>query len=80
MSFAPITGSAIFQDQSLRQQAGGNSLAQILRVVLLALLAALGIGLAMLPRAGHAAPAGQHHAQPWLGRTALSSWAPAAAN
>lgn len=66
MRFAPITRSAISENQLLRKRAGGNSLAQVLLVVLLAVLAGLGIGLAMLPRAGHAEPARPCEAQPDL--------------
>jgi hypothetical protein len=57
MSFAPNSRFALFQDEPMRRSATGNSPAQVLRFILLAALIALGLGLAMLARAGHAAAA-----------------------
>ncbi|WP_156964481.1 hypothetical protein [Methylocapsa aurea] len=58
MSFAQMTRAAVFGEESLRRRAKGNSLGQVLRVVFIVALMAFAIGLAMLPRVGHAALAG----------------------
>ncbi|WOJ90641.1 hypothetical protein RZS28_04940 [Methylocapsa polymorpha] len=57
MSFAPNSRFALFQDEPMRRRATGNSVAQVLRLILLGALIALGVGLAMLAGARHATAA-----------------------